>query len=67
MKPIINACEKTRICAVEAYDKPVGEAINSSAISLFGEATLFVFDVPKCTNKLFLVVLEKCKSQFKHL
>ena len=50
MKPIINACKKIRICAVEAYDKPVGEAINSSAISLFGKATLLAFDVPKCTK-----------------
>ena len=40
MKPLIDAFKKTRICAVEAYDEPAGEAIDSCAIPLFGKATL---------------------------
>ena len=36
MKPLIDARKKTRICAVEAYDEPAGEAIDSCAIPLFG-------------------------------
>ena len=64
MKPLIDACKKTRICAVEAYDEPAGEAIDSCAIPLFGKVTLPTYDVPKCTNKILLAVLEQHKDLF---
>ena len=64
MKPLFDACKKTRICAVEAYDEPVGEAIDSHTIPLFGKATLPTYDVPNCTNKLLLAVLEQHKDLF---
>ena len=64
MKPLVDSYKKTRICAVEAYDEPVGEAIESCAIPLFGKATLPTYDVPKCTNKLLLAVLEQHKELF---
>ena len=64
IKLLIDACKKTRICAVEAYDEPAGEAINSCAIPLFGKATLPTYDVPDCTNKLLLAVLEQHKDLF---
>ena len=50
IKLLIDACKKTRICAVEAYDEPAGEAIDSCAIPLLGKATLPTYDVPNCTN-----------------
>ena len=49
MKPLIDACRKTRICAVEAYDKPAGEAIDSCTIPLFGKAYLPTYIVHNCT------------------
>ena len=64
MKPLIDARKKTRICAVEAYDEPAGEAIDSCAIPLFGKAILPTYDVPKCTNKILLAVLEQHKDLF---
>ena len=64
MKPLIDVCKKTRICAVEAYDEPAGEAIDSCAIPLFGKATLPTYDFPNCTNKLLLAVLEQRKDLF---
>ena len=64
MKPLIDTFKKTRICAVEAYDEPAGEVIDSCAIPLFGKATLPTYDVPNCTNKLLLAVLEQQKDLF---
>ena len=64
MKPLIDAYKKARICAVEAYDEPAGKAINSCTIPLFGKATLLTYDVPNCTNKLLLAVLEQHKDLF---
>ena len=61
---ISAAFKKTRICAVETYDEPAGEAIDSCAIPLFGKATLPTYDVPNCTNKLLLAVLEQHKDLF---
>ena len=62
MKPLIDAGKKTRICAVEVYDKPASEAINSCAIPLLSKATLATCDVLKCTNKLLLAELEQHKD-----
>ena len=64
MKPLIDACKKARICSVEAYDKPAGEAIDSCAIPLFGKATVPTYDAPNCTNKLLLAVLEQRKDLY---
>ena len=49
---------------MEAYDEPAGEAIDSCAIPLVGKATLPTYDVPNCTNKLLLAVLELHKDLF---
>ena len=62
MKPIMDTCKKAKISAVEAFDEPAGETIDSCAIPLFGKATVPAFDVPKCTNKLLLAVLEQHKD-----
>ena len=43
---------------MEAYDEPASEAIDSCAIPLVGKATLPTYDVPNCTDKLLLAVLE---------
>ena len=64
MKPIMDTCKKAKICAVEAFDEPAGEIVDSCAIPLFGKATVPAFDVPKCTNKLLLAVLEQHKDLF---
>ena len=64
VKPLIDTFKKTRICTVEAYDEPAGEAIDSCAIPLFGKATLPTYDIPNCTNKLLLAVLEQHKDLF---
>ena len=60
----MDTCKKAKICAVEAFDEPAGETIDSCAIPLFGKATVPAFDVPKCTNKLLLAVLEQHKDLF---
>ena len=60
----MDTCKKAKICAVEAFDEPAGGTIDSCAIPLFGKATVPAFDVPKCTNKLLLAVLEQHKDLF---
>ena len=50
MKPTLGVIKKAKVCAVEAFDEPAEETIDSCAIPLFGNVSSLVFDIPTCTN-----------------